>query len=669
MSEEKLTFESQKVGWNLFRQHEPVFIGNLVLCIEDCSVRIFNISSNDYPSTLSMINSHTEPITCICPFKNQVYTGSLDKTIKLWDLEDGNLIESWIVPGPITYMSIHQNVATVALEDSIIHLDLKNRKAKKIAMVSNVSAFAALGSKVYIGVDNKIRIYPVSDIVMGKRKKDEYTQLVGHSKTTAICVHDSLNVFASAHQGGVILLWSNSTPLILHWHSQTANSITFYENYLVSAGMEGVLVFWHLETKERSFVPRLGSEIYSIGTSLELSSIALLQGDNSLRILSTQSKNVYKTFYGVQSWNKKHISHLRIQPKTNRIVLQSYPGRIQFYDAETNVEQILEVCSASKILMIEFSEDAEWLATVHEHRKEYTLSFYKLNEEYELQTKINVPKINSASFFKNGFFVNTRDDGEFNLWEFCKPVPLQKNRIMHDQDTSLQWRCISGGYYRNMIPKSCCWSHDGSVLAISFSNHVTLWDPLSLELKQTLISPFEIELMCFGIKESKTMIVCCGFKGVTVFDCLSLHQVYHLSLCLSHFAVRDNKIAIVSAPSCLQDVKTKNQELCVFKIKDPKILHLSQVLNVRAISLHSGVVILHKDGTVENLQESKLPTLNVPWPRIAAKYVPKVPVQTKAHLISFHPRARKAADVLNVPAHVLPSISLLFEHIIVAFIE
>lgn len=46
-----------------------------------------------------------------------------------------------------------------------------------------------------------------------------------------------------------------------HWHTGRVNAVLLREGNLISAGEEGVVVFWHLVTEKKDFLPRFGSEI------------------------------------------------------------------------------------------------------------------------------------------------------------------------------------------------------------------------------------------------------------------------------------------------------------------------------------------------------------------------------------------------------------------------
>jgi len=61
------------------------------------------------------------------------------------------------------------------------------------------------------------------------------------------------------------------------------------------------------------------------------------------------------------------------------------------------------------------------------------------------------------------------------------PLPLA--------DEGPSWSCDFVGDYRGLAPECCCFSADGSLLAVSFQEVVTVWSPASWELLTTLSQP------------------------------------------------------------------------------------------------------------------------------------------------------------------------------------
>lgn len=56
-------------------------------------------------------------------------------------------------------------------------------------------------------------------------------------------------------------------------------------------------------------------------------------------------------------------------------------------------------------------------------------------------------------------------------------------------DGAPSWSCDFVGAYRSLVPECCCFSADGSLLAVGFQEVVVVWSPASWELLTTLSQP------------------------------------------------------------------------------------------------------------------------------------------------------------------------------------
>ena len=104
------------------------------------------------------------------------------------------------------------------------------------------------------------------------QKKDKSIVIRREAKLTALAIKDDGTAIAIGDETGKIyhLLNINSSRgndnyviQTLHWHANSVESLAFVPNtpFLVSGGHESVLVQWHLEKQERTFVSRLGNSI------------------------------------------------------------------------------------------------------------------------------------------------------------------------------------------------------------------------------------------------------------------------------------------------------------------------------------------------------------------------------------------------------------------------
>lgn len=103
-----------------------------------------------------------------------------------------------------------------------------------------------------------------------------------------------------------------------------------------------------------------------------------------------------------------------------------------------------------------------------------------------------------VSASKDGYFkawqLATQTEGKANMNHQLAVVGLCFSLILRSPtltaaDGGPSWSCDFVGAYRGLVPECCCFSADGSLLAVSFQEVVTVWSPVSWELLTTLSQP------------------------------------------------------------------------------------------------------------------------------------------------------------------------------------
>ena len=166
-----------------------------------------------------------------------------------------------------------------------------------------------------------------------------------------------------------------------------------------------------------------------------------------------------------------------------------------------------QVIGNAEVLRVAVSSGGDWLATLEIWTNMATvaaaattvnchdmkLKFWRYDaaqSNYELNTEVMMPHQDrvTALAFQPGLPGADRDgppclvsigrDCKFKIW-----------RLVDDTDIYRQkeaWTCDVAGDFRQWTPTSVSFSEDGSLLAISFGNTVTLWDPMTSTLSTTL---------------------------------------------------------------------------------------------------------------------------------------------------------------------------------------
>ena len=142
---------------------------------------------------------------------------------------------------------------------------------------------------------------------------------------------------ASGDDCGRICLWrvdgGASGPLRAserHWHAQRLGALAFSADgaYLYSAGREGVLVSWQLDSAHRGFLPRLGAPLTALATTADGTGAAVLGADNTVRLIDLARNEVRLHVHGLLL-----ASRMAADARTRSVVLHGggAGGRLQWW--------------------------------------------------------------------------------------------------------------------------------------------------------------------------------------------------------------------------------------------------------------------------------------------------------------------------------------------------
>ncbi|KAI3403180.2 NAN1 [Candida oxycetoniae] len=234
---------------------------------------------------------------------------------------------------------------------------------------------------------------------------------------------------------------------LFKWHLDQVNALQFSSdnNYLLSGGIEKVLIFWQLETEKKQFLPRLNGTIEKLSIDiykndyitlllktdvanfevLVLSLVDLVSrlsvntirpkfANNLKTTLSRTKKKLKKDVNYQNDFNKLKLKYdytcaFEIHTKTKNLYFPN-ESSIQAFDIVRNeqnfVQNVASVISTGKvrgeskisdpqISLLKFSNDGEWMCTYDEvtssevdslistKDKQYALKFWKFNENKE----------------------------------------------------------------------------------------------------------------------------------------------------------------------------------------------------------------------------------------------------------------------------------------------
>uniref|UniRef100_S4RN03 WD repeat domain 75 n=1 Tax=Petromyzon marinus TaxID=7757 RepID=S4RN03_PETMA len=504
----------------------PVFTndGKYLLCASGDLIKVFNTATGE---TLHELTGHGHLVTGIQLNPNnylQAYSSSEDGTIKLWDYMDGILIKTFLVHRPL--LALYTCVTTPS------HLYVFSTKETNSSGTAVPGRFQLLALTVPKSPKVEVEVTESDEVVetSGCSEKSVSRVSLSHSegedtssgrnmkasncyiwksKTNTRSVkcmsnNDSLRGLTSlwlvhcrvinpAIRVGFLDLklklkrnfWHKKeyTFSTYHWHSEGVSDLAYSAEgtCLHTGGPKAVLVQWrHCPEEHKDFLPRLGAPISSVSTSPCGALLATGHVDNSM--------------------------YAPRRPLTQLDIVQ------QEHIFQRGLVQ-------TELHKATFDELGDWLATVEQRaggldaEPEIQLKFWAFDvqqQSFVLNTTVAAPHdldITAVCFRRQppgreteSTLVTCSLDGRFKVWTLARDPEAAGGGVT--------WSCDFVGSFRKLPATTCCFSEDGSVLAVAFGSVVTLWEPECWEMRATFCQPpGGIRQLCFGNKNSCKYLV------------------------------------------------------------------------------------------------------------------------------------------------------------------
>uniref|UniRef100_A0A8C2KVB0 WD repeat domain 75 n=1 Tax=Cyprinus carpio TaxID=7962 RepID=A0A8C2KVB0_CYPCA len=502
-----------------------------VLCASGDLVKVYSTRTEEW---LHSLQGHTNQVTGITlnPANHlQVYSCSVDGTVKLWDFIDGILIKTFVIGCPLfaIYVSgLCVSACPECFQLVSVHLPKSAEQeveAKEMSAVSShisknpsCTAFGRGGEYIAFARHLQLNVY-----FFRKQKTYSFSLKATDKKGaknafTCIACHPTDDCIATGHEDGKIRLWRNFihkkeyTYSTQHWHHNAVNTLCFTPEgtHLLSGGIESVLVQWQYGADNRKeFLPRLGGSILHISASSDGQLFCTSHSDNKITVIESSFK-VCGVIQGLVKGDAV-LTDLMIDPRSKALVLNGKPGHLQFYSLlrdkhlyNLDIVQQEYIYEAGldqfEVVKAAFDIKGSWLATVEERGKkssdlEFFLKLWAFDERtqsFVLNTTItaaHTDRIISMCFSSSEettMLVTAAEDSQFKAW--CQGA-----------DDQNFWSCDFVGSYHKLNPTNCSFSADSSLLAVSFQEVITIWSPDTWEMLTTLCQPpGVIRDLCFG---------------------------------------------------------------------------------------------------------------------------------------------------------------------------
>ena len=310
---------------------------NLLLAYHD-SIRVYATSTS-----LLLRSLRTRKGTIVSSFHlsqqdpSQLYISYKNGQIQLWDWHEGNLIQTWDLSSKV----LDSTAFKAAGSDILLTVD-RVRSTQKWTIsahhLPDMTGVEESSQKTLYRTDQPIFNLWVSDdgrsvvatgkerIVIGFRQNQKSPLVKGlnykwweFSALSGIISFDvqqlgpsttgnpapPVNLVIGCHDGTVQYYLDVVNKMFeiekmrrvttppntrLRWHRDLVGAVKWSRdgNYLVSGGMETVLVLWQLDTGARNFLPHLSSAIVNLVISPNGASYAVQLADNSCMVISTR---------------------------------------------------------------------------------------------------------------------------------------------------------------------------------------------------------------------------------------------------------------------------------------------------------------------------------------------------------------------------------------------
>uniref|UniRef100_A0A9J7YM00 WD repeat domain 75 n=1 Tax=Cyprinus carpio carpio TaxID=630221 RepID=A0A9J7YM00_CYPCA len=591
-----------------------------VLCTSGDLVKVYSTRTEEW---LHSLQGHTNQVTGITlnPANHlQVYSCSVDGTVKLWDFIDGILIKTFVIGCPLFAIYV---LSVIVLSECFqlvsVHLPKSAEQeveAKEMSAVSShisknpsCTAFGRGGEYIAFARHLQLNVY-----FFRKQKTYSFSLKATDKKGaknafTCIACHPTDDCIATGHEDGKIRLWRNFihkkeyTYSTQHWHHNAVNTLCFTPEgtHLLSGGIESVLVQWQYGADNRKeFLPRLGGSILHISASSDGQLFCTSHSDNKITVIESS----FKVCGVIQGLVKDAVlTDLMIDPRSKALVLNGKPGHLQFYSLlrdkhlyNLDIVQQEYIYEAGldqfEVVKAAFDIKGSWLATVEERGKkssdlEFFLKLWAFDERtqsFVLNTTItaaHTDRIISMCFSSSEettMLVTAAEDSQFKAW--CQGADADTQ-----QDQNF-WSCDFVGSYHKLNPTNCSFSADSSLLAVSFQEVITIWSPDTWEMLTTLCQPpGVIRDLCFGrLSCSKYLLGTTTKNLLCCWNLLTCELEWSTSVDVSKLQP-DPFSENVAAFS----YQSKHTDLFVFKPSEPRPLFTNK--NVCSEKVHRAVFV------------------------------------------------------------------------------
>ncbi|KAF7245052.1 WD repeat-containing protein 75 [Varanus komodoensis] len=400
-----------------------------LMCASGDYVKVYRTATEE---CLHVLQGHSNLVTGIQlnPQNHlQLYSWSLDGTIKLWDFMDGILIKTFVIG-----VKLFALYALASFENSVFLIIPKDNDDRS-------GTFQLVSVKLPKVPDQEVEAKELELILDGVSQSPKCTAL-GREGEYVVSVSEFHLLVCFFKKKKMYRRNFNHkreyTFATMHWHHDEVMDLAFTVEgtTLLSGGIESVLVQWRDGSDaKKEFLPRLGATIQHISVSPDGALLCTSHSDNSSDVKTG----------------------LMVDPRTKALVLNGKPGHLQFYSLQNDMQLFNKpfVCLFKTKLQLDivqqefihqyglnqielvkaaFDSKGNWLATLEQQQGscrelELQMKLWVYDEQtqsFTLNTRINMPHEDhiTALCFRDTneaedvtpTLVTAGHDGHFKVW-------------------------------------------------------------------------------------------------------------------------------------------------------------------------------------------------------------------------------------------------------------
>ena len=466
----------------------------------DKTVRIWDLENG----TSRVLEGHTDYVASVSysPDGRYVASGSSDKTVRIWNLENGT---SRVLKGhthgvqSVSFSPDGRHVASGSVDNTVRIWDLENGTSRVLKGhtlgVASVS-YSRDGKHLASSSWGKVYIW---DLKNGTRRV-----LEGHtSKVTSVSYSPDRRHLASASDDKTVRIWDleNGTSHVLGGHIDDVTSVSYSPDgrYLASGSRNGTVRIWDLESGTSRVLKGHTSNVTSVSYSPDRRHLVSASSDKTVRIWDLENGTSR-----VLEGHTNNVTSVSCSSDGKYLARGSGDGTVRIWDLEIGTSRVLEG-HVDSVTSMSYSPDGKHLAS---GSRDSTVRIWDLENGTCRLLKGRALKIESISYSPDGkHLASTSLDNTIQIWDLENGT----SRVLKDHAHSIEsvsyssdGRYLAGGSRDNTVRiwdlesgtsrvleghtstiKCVSYSPDGKHLACAHDKKVLIWDLESSE-KQKL---------------------------------------------------------------------------------------------------------------------------------------------------------------------------------------